>query len=110
MLESKEWDPNAKDPDVVYQALGASGLDKIVQEYLQIMVFCCLQTNTVRFTDDLGEVQRFNAEIHLELINGDSASWGVVVFPGLIAAASGLGGEATVLGPRFVLPAKQPES
>lgn len=56
MIDSKEWDPNSKDPAAVHKVLAASGLEKIVEEYLYIMVGCCLQYPPVTFTDDLGQV------------------------------------------------------
>ena len=56
MIDSEEWDPSAKDPDAVFKALVASELGPIVEDYIVIMVMCCLQQPAVTFSDDLGEV------------------------------------------------------
>lgn len=109
LIESKEWDPKAKNPDAVYRALAASGLNKIVYEYLRITVYCCLQKPAVTFTDDLGNVERYNTEVHATPIDGEQpGEWCVVVFPALMVATGGedWGAGPEVVGKRFVLTSK----
>lgn len=111
MIDSEEWDPTAKDPDAVFRALVASELGNIVEDYIAIMVMCCLQQAAVSFTDDIGEVQSFNPEVHSAPIDGEPGedSSCIIVFPALMVAADGgePAGEATVVAKRFVLRAAE---
>lgn len=103
MIDSEEWNPSAKDPIAVQSALAASGLEKIVQEYLTIAVLCCLQHPVVTFTDDLGVVDRYCPDRHSEPIDGETAGeWCIVIFPAFVEAG-GVPGEERVVGKRFVL-------
>lgn len=105
-MESKEWDPSANDPHTVRRVLAASGLEKVVQEYLQIMAFCCLQRPMVIFTDDLGEVERYDPSKHSKPIDGeDAAELCMIVFPALLVTRDD-DGEPEVVGQRFVLTMK----
>lgn len=109
MIDSKEWNPSAKDPIAVKSALAASGLEKIVEEYLNIAVLCCLQHPVVTFTDDLGEVERYSPEGHFEPIDGEPAGeWCIVIFPAFVEAG-GVPGLEKVVGKRFVLNHKKLE-
>ena len=111
MIDSEEWDPSAKDPNAVFEALMASELGPIVVDYIGIMVMCCLQRPAVIFSDDLGEVQRFDPEVHSEPIDGEPVGEDscIIVFPALMEAVDGgggavrVGGRGTVVGKRFVL-------
>lgn len=109
MIDSEEWNPAARDPNAVQAALTASGLEKIVEEYLHIAVLCCLQYPVVTFTDDLGEIERYSPERHSEPIDGEPAGeWCIVVFPAFVGAggggkACGSAAEDNVVGKRFVL-------
>lgn len=103
MIDSEEWNPSAKDPVAVQSALAASGLEKIVEEYLNIAVLCCLQQPAVAFTDDLGEVERYSPERHSGSIDGEAAGpWCIVIFPAFVEDGGVPGGEK-VLGKRFVM-------
>lgn len=103
MIESDEWNPSATDPVALKSALCASGLERVVEEYLNIAVICCLQRPVVTFTDDLGKIERYNSEKHSAPIDGDVAGEScIVVFPAFIEAA-GVSGRERVLGKRFVL-------
>lgn len=116
MIESKEWNPSARDPEAVQAALAASGLERIVEEYLHIAVLCCLRNPVVTFTDDLGEIECYDPDRHSEPIDGEPAGeWCIVIFPAFKEASGGGGGgegggkgggstgEEHVFGKRFVL-------
>lgn len=112
MIDSEEWNPAARDPNAVHAALAASGLEKIVEEYLHIAVLCCLQHPVVTFTDDLGEIERYSPERHSEPVDGEPAGeWCIIIFPAFVGAGGGGGGkergsgaaEDNVVGKRFVL-------
>lgn len=106
MVESEAWNQSVKDLVAVQATLAASGLDKIVEEYLKITVVCCLQQRVVTFTDDLGEVERYSPERHSEPIDGEpAAEWCIVVFPAFVVAGGdgGTGGEEHVVGKRLIL-------
>lgn len=105
MTDCKEWDPKAKNPEAVRRALAASGLEQIVREYLHILVYCCLQSPALTFSDDLGQVGRYNPQVHSEPIDGEPADeFCVVIFPALIAASdSTRWGEIEFVSPRYVL-------
>lgn len=110
MIDSEEWNPSVKDPNAVQAALTASGLENIVEEYLNIAVLCCLQH--LEFTDDLGEVDCFTPEKHASLSGaaaggepvGESC---IIIFPAFVApGGGGAGGKAQeeqVIGKRYVL-------
>lgn len=103
MIDSEDWNPSAKDPIAVQSALTASGLENIVEEYLNIAVLCCLQHPVVTFTDDLGEVERYSPARHSEPIDGGPAGeWCIIIFPAFVEAG-GVAGEERVVGKRFVL-------
>lgn len=104
-----EGNPKGKLFRDMHRALVESGLGKIVEEYLHIMVCCRLQQPAVAFTDDVGKVERYDSAVHSESIDGEPAKkWCVVVFPALTAPTHGEdpGGAAKVLGRRFVLAKK----
>lgn len=109
MIESEEWNPDAKDADAVQSALAASGLEKIVEEYLNIAVGCLLRSYS--FTDDLGDVERFDPNRHFDPVDGDvTGELCVVIFPALVGGDGGGEGEeqeeeedGRLLGRRFVM-------
>ncbi|CAM9608164.1 unnamed protein product [Scytosiphon promiscuus] len=111
MIDSEEWNPSVKDPNAVQAALTASGLENIVEEYLNIAVLCCLQH--LEFTDDLGEVDSFSPEKHASLsaAGGEPAGEScIIIFPAFVVPGGsrdgGPGGqeqEEKVIGKRYVL-------
>ncbi|CAM9997176.1 unnamed protein product [Ectocarpus sp. 13 AM-2016] len=106
MIESEEWNPEAKNADAVQSALAASGLEKIVEEYLNIAVGCLLRSYS--FTDDLGDVERFDPNRHFDPVDGEvTGELCVVIFPALVGG-DGVEGEGEeeaglLLGRRFVM-------
>ncbi|CAM9903837.1 unnamed protein product [Ectocarpus sp. 8 AP-2014] len=106
MIESEEWNPEAKNADAVQSALAASGLEKIVEEYLNIAVGCLLRSYS--FTDDLGDVERFDPNRHFDPVDGEvTGELCVVIFPALVGGDGGEGEgeeeEGRLLGRRFVM-------
>lgn len=109
IIESKRWDQSTQNPEDVYRVLAESGLQKLIQEYLHIMVGCRLQQPEVKFTDDIGKVERYDPKVHSELVDGHAVKeWCTVVFPALLVV-DGDDGEwnrqrnGVVVGQRFVL-------
>lgn len=71
--------------DHILRLLVGSGLEKIIDEYLHILVNCTLQNPPVTFTEDCGTVEKFESERHHLPIDGEMAeSRCIIVFPGLI--------------------------
>ncbi|CAM9903226.1 unnamed protein product [Pylaiella littoralis] len=105
MVDSEGWNKSVKDPIAVGATLAASGLEKIVKEYLRLAVLCCLQQPVVTFTDDLGEVERYHPERHSEPLDGEPpGEWSIVVFPAfVVAVAGGDRTEERVVGKRLIL-------
>lgn len=112
MIDSEEWNPSVKDPDAVQAALTASGLENIVEEYLNIAVLCCLMH--LQFTDDLGEVDYFSPEKHASLSatggNEPAGESCIIIFPAFVlpecrggVGAGGKEPEEHVVGKRYVL-------
>lgn len=106
MIESEEWNPEAKNADAVQSALAASGLEKIVEEYLNIAVGCLLRSYS--FTDDLGDVERFDPNRHFDPVDGEvTGEFCVVIFPALVGGDGGEEEEeeeeGRLLGRRFVM-------
>lgn len=107
MVDSEGWNQSVKDPIAVEATLAASGLEKIVAEYLNMAVLCSLQQPVVTFTDDLGEVERYCPERHSEPLDGEPAGeWGIIIFPAFVVAGDGEeggNGEEHAVGKRLIL-------
>ena len=70
------------------ELLGGSGLRGIMEVYLNILVSAALQHPREEFTDDCGQEQAFDRNIHAHSIDGDHLNHGdtcLVVFPSLPA-------------------------
>lgn len=73
--------------DVIAQDLMNAKVNRVVAEYLPILVGTRLQHPTVVFSEECGKMQRFDATVHAESIDGDAVSIGqrcLVVFPPLL--------------------------
>lgn len=84
-----------------------SKLDRVVAEYLPIVVGTMLQYPTVVFSEDCGKLQRFDATVHCESIDGDALNVGqacIVVFPALLIKREGHHGRRQPLSKSYILP------
>lgn len=91
-------------PERITRALVASGLEKVVARYLNILVGCAMQHPPVQFSGDCMEKQLFNTKTHAEPIDGDSLGQDcecMIVFPALLVKKEEV--EWEPLTKRFVL-------
>lgn len=100
--------PSSSDtvPSSLGQELNGTKLDRVVAQYLPILVGATLHHSPVLFADDVGTVQRFDATIHAAFIDGDAVKIGqacFVVFPALVEERQG-GQGLQLLSKSYVLP------
>eukprot|EP00752_Nemacystus_decipiens_P002184 g2079.t1 len=82
-------------------------LERVVAEYLHILVGASLQHPAAIFSDDCGTMQDFDAMIHVESIDGDALGTGeacMVVFPALLVKCENGTGFQPASKP-YILPA-----
>lgn len=92
--------------DMVARSLMQTKLDRVVAEYLPIIVGTVLQNPTAKFSNYCGTEQPFDSNIHAESIDGDAVSTGqpcLVVFPSLLVEREG-GHGFQPLSKHYILP------
>lgn len=93
--------------------LGNSGLNRVIEQYLVVLVNTSLQHPPVVFEGDCGTEQSFDPQIHADSIDGDALRAGdkcVVVFPALSAESETAPSEPKPVNKKFVLPASSSAS
>lgn len=83
----------------------APGLEKVIQEYLLILVGGLLQHPPVEFANDCGMENDFDPKLHADSIDGDDVGAGekcIVVFPALMKEIEGEGLQP--LNKKYILP------